>query len=182
MTTHTFEFRNQFLQVIGNQLSPGDAAPEVVLQTGFLSPWPLLESTRGKVRLISVIPSIDTGMCDMQTRRMNQEAAGLGDGVAVVTVSVDMPAAQKRWCGAAGVERILMASDYLDMAFGRAYGTYVELLRIEQRSLFVVDANNTVQYAEYVPVIGMHPNYEAAMNVVQSFVQTPAYSPAYSPA
>lgn len=174
MTTHTFEFRNQFLEVLGTHLSPGDAAPEVVLQTGFLSPWPLLESTQGKVRLISVIPSIDTGVCDMQTRRMNQEATSLGDGVAVVTVSVDMPQAQKRWCGAAGVERVLMASDYLDMAFGQAYGTYVKLLRIEQRSLFVVDANDVVQYAEYVPVIGAHPNYEAAMQVVQSLVATTA--------
>lgn len=171
MSSHTFEFRGQQLDVEGAQVAVGEPAPEVTLQTGFASPWPLLASTAGKVRLISVIPSIDTGVCDMQTRQMNQAAADLGDGVVVVTVSVDLPQAQKRWCGAASVERVQMASDYLDMAFGKAWGTYVPALRIEQRSLFVVDANDIVRHAEYVPVIGQHPDYEAALKVVRALLQ-----------
>jgi thiol peroxidase len=170
MTTHYFEFRNQKLEVEGAQLQPGDRAPEVTLQTGFASPWPLLASTQGKARIISVIPSIDTGVCDMQTRQMNQAAAELGERVVVVTVSVDMPQAQKRWCGAAGVERVQMASDYLDMAFAKAWGTYVKDLRIEQRSLFVVDADGIVRHAEYVPVIGQSPNFQLALDTVRELL------------
>ena len=170
MTVNYFEFRGQQLAVEGNRVCVGSPAPEVTLQTGFASPWPLLASTAGKVRLISVIPSIDTGVCDMQTRQMNQAAADLGDGVVVITVSVDLPQAQKRWCGAAGVEQVQMASDYLDMAFGKAWGTYVTALRIEQRSLFVVDSAGIVRHAEYIPVIGHHPDYEAALTVVRSLL------------
>lgn len=174
MTSHYFEFRNQKLKVEGHQLQVGDVAPEAILQTGFDSPWPLLASTAGKVRVISVIPSIDTGVCDMQTRQMNQAAAELGSGVVMVTVSVDMPQAQKRWCGAAGVERVLMASDYLDMAFGKAWGTCVPALRIEQRSLFVVDANDIVRHAEYLPMMSRYPNYELAFKIVRDLVATPS--------
>ena len=161
MSDHTFEFRDRQLAVEGPALKPGDRAPEVTLQTGFAAPWPLLANTQGKVRLISVVPSIDTGVCDAQTRRVNQEAANLGDGVIVLTISVDLPQAQKRWCGAAGVERVQMLSDYIDLSFGKTWGTYVPALRIEQRAVFVVDASDTVRYVEYVPVIGQHPNYDA---------------------
>ncbi len=152
MSDRTFEFRDQQLAVEGPTLKPGDHAPEVTLQTGFASPWPLLANTQGKVRLISVVPSIDTGVCDAQTRRMNQEAANLDDNLIVLTVSVDMPAAQKRWCGAAGVDRVQMLSDHTNLDFGKAYGTYVPELRIDQRAVFVVDASNTVRYVEYLPV------------------------------
>ena len=174
MSERTFSFRNMELPVEGGTLVSGDVAPEVTLQTGFMSPYPMLANTAGKVRLISVVPSIDTSVCDMQTRRMNEEATRLGENVVVLTVSVDLPQAQKRWCGAAGVERVQMLSDYLDMSFGKAYGTYVPALRIEQRSLFVVDAEDIIRYAEYVPVIGQHPNYEAALEVLKGLLQTAA--------
>lgn len=164
------EFRGRKLAVEGSMRKVGDVAPEVTLQTGFASPWPLLANTAGKVRLISVVPSIDTGVCDAQTRRMNEAASGLGEGVIVLTVSVDLPQAQKRWCGAAGVDRVQMLSDYLNLEFGKAYGTYVTELRIEQRAMFVVDAENIVRHAEYVPVIGQHPDYEVALAVVRSLV------------
>ncbi len=170
MNERTFEFRDRQLAVDGPTLKVGDNAPEATLQTGFASPWPLLGNTQGKVRLISVVPSIDTGVCDAQTRRINEEAASLGDGVRVLTVSVDMPAAQKRWCGAAGVERVQMLSDYVNVDFGKAWGTYVPELRIDQRAVFVVDANNIVRYAEYVPVIGQQPNYDAALAAVKSLI------------
>lgn len=170
MTENTMEFRSRKLAVEGTMLQVGDSAPEVILQTGFLSPFALLADTAGKVRLISVVPSIDTGVCDAQTRRMNEAASDLGDNVIVLTVSVDLPQAQKRWCGAAGVERIQMVSDYLDMSFAKAYGTYVTALRIEQRAVFVVDSDNIVRHTEYVPVIGQHPDYDAALAVVRSLV------------
>jgi thiol peroxidase len=170
MSDRTFEFRDRQLAVEGPTLKVGDRAPEVVLQTGFASPWPLLANTQGKIRLISVIPSIDTGLCDTQTRRMNLEAADLGDNLAVLTVSVDMPAAQKRWCGAAGVERVQMLSDYVNMDFGKAWGTYVPDLRIDQRAVFVVDGSDTIRYVEYLPSIGQQPNYDAAMAAVKELL------------
>jgi thiol peroxidase len=174
MSERTFSFRGMALAVEGDTLAPGDAAPEVTLQTGFMSPYKMLESTAGKVRLISVVPSIDTSVCDLQTRRMNEEAARLGAKVIVLTVSVDLPQAQKRWCGAAGVERVQMLSDYLDVSFGKAYGTHVPALRIEQRALFVVDAAGVVRHAEYVPVIGQHPDYDAALDAVKALLQPSA--------
>ena len=170
MSKHTMEFRGQPMEVIGNHLQVGDKAPEVTLSNGLNSGTSLLENTAGKVRLISVIPSIDTGVCDLQTRRMNEEATALGENVVVLTVSVDLPMAQKRWCGAAGVERVSMLSDYLTMAFGDAYGTHVKPLRIEQRAMFVVDAHDVVRHAEYVPVISSHPNYDEALAVVKQLV------------
>jgi thioredoxin-dependent peroxiredoxin len=168
MSERTVAFRDKQLNVEGNALKPGDKAPEVTLHTGFLAGTPLLAGTEGKVRLISVVPSIDTSVCDAQTRRMNEEASNLGDGVVVVTVSADLPMAQKRWCGAAGVERVLMLSDYLNLPFGQAYGTAVPELGVDQRAIFVVDASDTVRYVEYVPGIGQHPDYAAALEAVRS--------------
>jgi thiol peroxidase len=101
---------------------------------------------------------------------MNEEASKFGDGVVAVTVSVDLPQAQKRWCGASGVDRVQMLSDYYDLAFGKQWGTYVPELRVDQRALFVVDAEDRIQYAEYVPVIGQHPNYDAAIEAVKALL------------
>jgi thiol peroxidase len=156
------------MTLLGTPVSVGEQAPEVALSTSFVDSFKLLGDTAGKTRLVSVIPSIDTGVCDMQTRRFNEEAGKFGDNVVVLTISVDLPMAQKRWCGAAGVERIKMLSDYKDMAFGKAYGTWVQEIRAEQRSIFVIDANDVVRYAEYVPAIGQHPNYDAALDAVKN--------------
>lgn len=170
MSERTVAFRDKQLPVEGAVLKSGDAAPEVVLHTGFLSTLSLLGDTAGKVRLISVVPSIDTSVCDAQTRRMNQEASNLGEKVVVVTVSADLPMAQKRWCGAAGVERVLMMSDYMNLPFGQAYGTAVPELGADQRAIFVVDAGDVVRYVEYVPGIGQHPDYEAALAAVRGLL------------
>lgn len=170
MSKRTVAFRDTQLTVVGDALKPGDKAPEVELATGFLAKSKLLADTAGKIRLVSVVPSIDTSVCDAQTRRMNQEASNLGEQVVVVTVSVDMPMAQKRWCGAAGVERVLMLSDYLNLDFGKAYGTAVPDLGAEQRSIFVIDADDVIRYVEYVPGIGQHPNYDAALAAVRALL------------
>ncbi|HHY56839.1 MAG TPA: thiol peroxidase [Chloroflexi bacterium] len=170
MSERTVAFRDTQLRVLGDALQPGDKAPEVELATGFLTKSKLLADTAGKIRLVSVVPSIDTSVCDAQTRRMNQEAANLGERVVVVTVSVDLPMAQKRWCGAAGVEHVLMLSDYLNLDFGKAYGTAVPDLGAEQRSIFVIDADDVIRYVEYVPGIGQHPNYDAALAAVRALL------------
>ncbi len=150
--------------VVGSPVAVGDKAPEVTLDDGgFGSTFDLLGDTAGKVRLVSVVPSIDTGICDAQTRRLNEEASSLGENVIVLTVSADLPFAQARWCGAAGVDRVKMLSDHQEMAFGNAYGTNVEAARIDQRAIFVIDDKDTVRYVEYVPEIAQHPDYDAAL-------------------
>ena len=167
MSQRTVAMRDRDWAVLGPELKPGDKAQDVVLSdnSGAMTAgkFRLLGDTAGKTRLISVIPSIVTGICDAQTRRMNQAAAELGEGVAVLTVSADLPMAQAQWCGAAGVDRVKMLSDHFDMAFGNAYGTHVQELRLEQRAVFVVGADDVVRYVEYVPAIGQHPNYDAAL-------------------
>ena len=150
------------LTVLGAELKPGDKAPEFTVLANDLSPVSL-SGTAGKVRLISVVPSLDTPVCDAQTRRFNQEAASLGDNVAILTISMDLPFAQKRWCGAAGIDRVQTLSDHRDASFGLAYGTLIKELRLESRSIFVVDAKDTLRYVEYVKEISTHPNYDSAL-------------------
>lgn len=171
MSNRTVLFRETPMTVLGTPVAVGDKAREATLSTSFVDSFNLLGDTAGKVRLISVIPSIDTGVCDLQTRRMNEEAGKLGDNVVVLTVSVDLPMAQKRWCGAAGVENVKMISDYKEMAFGQAYGTWVKEIRAEQRSMFIIDANDVVRYVEYIPSIGQHPNYDAALAALKEVIK-----------
>ena len=152
--------------VLGSVLQVGDQAPDFVLHA---NDWRkvTLADTAGKVRLISVVPSLDTGICDAQTRRFNQEATSLGEDVVILTVSADLPYAQRRWCGAAGIDRVQTLSDHMDMNFGDAYGTHIRELRLEQRAIFVVDENDTVTYVAYVPEIAQHPDYDAALAAVR---------------
>lgn len=160
-------FKGNPLTVHGEQVAVGSKAPDFSLVANDMSAVSLNDSA-GKVRLISVVPSLDTGICDAQTRRFNEEAADLGDDVIILTVSADLPFAQSRWCGAAGIDRVVTLSDHKDMNFGAAYGTYIDELRIEQRAIFVVDKDDVVQYAEYVPEIAQHPDYDAALTAVKS--------------
>ena len=159
------------LTVLGNKLKVGDKAPDFEVVTNLFSPEIVtLADSAGKIRLISVVPSLDTGTCDAQTRRFNEEISKFGDNVIGYTISVDLPPAQKRWCGNAGVERIQTLSDYRSMSFGDAYGTHIKEIRAEQRAVFIVDANDTLRYIEYVPEISQHPNYEAALVALQEVV------------
>ncbi|MDM8529476.1 thiol peroxidase [Anaerolineales bacterium HSG24] len=157
------------LTVLGNKLKVGDKAPDFTLIANDMSKVSLADSA-GKVRLISVVPSLDTGICDAQTRRFNEEAANFGDNVVIYTVSVDLPPAQKRWCGAAGIEKVQTLSDHYDMNFGNAYGTHIKELRFEQRSIFIIDADDTIRYVEYLPKIVVHPDYEAALEALKGLV------------
>ena len=149
------------LTLIGPELQAGDHAPDFTVVDGTLSPVNL-EKTGHNVRIISVVPSLDTPVCDLQTKRFNEEAAKL-PGVDILTVSMDLPFAQKRWCGAFGVDRIKMLSDHRSGSFGEAYGTLIKDLRIESRAIFVLDSDNLIRYVEYVKEVADHPNYDAAL-------------------
>lgn len=167
MANHVFDFAGNQVTLQGPELKPGDKAPNFELQANDLSKVTLADS-KGKVRLISVVPSLDTGVCDAQTRKFNEEGAKLGDHVVILTVSADLPFAQKRWCGAAGIDKVQTLSDHLSMSFAEAYGTYNADFRLESRAVFVVDSSDTVTYVEYVPAAGQHPNYEAALEAAKA--------------
>jgi thiol peroxidase len=148
----------------GDEVRIGHHAPDFTVQGTDLGDYGLGSST-GKTRIIASVPSLDTGVCDMETRRFNEEAAKLPD-VEVVVVSMDLPFAQKRWCGAAGVENVVVASDHRHATFGKNYGVLIEggpLDRCLARAVFVVGADGRVKHAEYVKEISEHPDYEAAL-------------------
>ncbi len=154
-------FKGNGVTLLGNEVKVGEKAPNFSVLANDLSEV-TLDNTKGNVRLISVVPSLDTGVCDAQTRRFNEEAAGLPN-VKILTVSVDLPFAQKRWCGAAGIENVQTLSDHRDLSFGEAYGVAIQELRLLTRAVFVVDSNDIVTYVEYVPEATDHPNYDAAI-------------------
>ena len=162
-------FKHNPVTLLGNEVKVGDIAPDFTVLANDLSPVSLKDS-EGKIRLFSVVPSLDTGVCDAQTRRFNEAAAELGDNVIIYTVSMDLPFAQKRWCGAAGIEAVQTVSDHREGSFGQAYGVLIESLRLLTRSVFVVDAQGTVTYVEYVPEATDHPNYEAAIEAVKALI------------
>jgi thiol peroxidase len=166
-------FQGNPLTLQGPELRAGDKAPNFTILTNDLRDYTLANTT-GKIRLISVVPSLDTPVCDTQTRRFNQEAGNLGDKVAILTVSMDLPFAQKRWCGAAGIDKLQTLSDHRDASFSLAYGTLIKELRLDSRAIFIVDSNDTIRYVEYVKEVSAHPNYEAALAAVRGAVSAKA--------
>jgi thiol peroxidase len=159
-------FKGNPVTLVGTEVKAGDKAPEFTVLANDLSPV-TLESSAGKVRILSVVPSLDTGVCDAQTRKFNEEASKLGN-VEVITVSVDLPFAQKRWCAAAGLENVVTVSDHRELSFGEAYGVHIKELRLLARAVFVVDSQDMVTYAEYVPESTDHPNYDAAIEAAKA--------------
>jgi thiol peroxidase len=160
--------RGRPLTLIGPELKAGDKAPDFDAVNDALQPINL-QGTSGTVRIFSVVPSLDTPVCDAQTKRFNEEAAKL-PGVQFYTVSMDLPFAQKRWCGAYGVDKVKMVSDHKSGSFGENYGTLIKDLRIESRAIFVVDKDNTIKHVEYVKEVADHPNYDAALEAARSLV------------
>jgi len=158
-------FKGNSVTLLGNEVKVGDQAPDFTVLANDLSEVKL-QNSKGSVRLISVVPSLDTGVCDAQTRRFNEEAASLGN-VKVLTISVDLPFAQKRWCGANGIENVQTLSDHRELSFGEAYGVAIKELRLLARAVFVVDSNDKVTYVEYVSEATNHPNYEAALEAAK---------------
>lgn len=152
------------LTLEGNQVKVGDVAPDFTVVGNDLSPIKFSE-TKGK-RILVAVPSIDTTVCDIEVRKFNQEAAKLND-VKVFTISMDLPFAQARWCGNAGIENVVTASDYKDREFSKAYGLYIKELGLVSRAVIVVDEDNKVVYTEYLEEITNEPNYEKAIEAVK---------------
>lgn len=155
--------------VRGDMLAVGAAAPDFSLTA---NNWAMktLADYDGKVKIISVVPSLDTRVCSAQTHYFNKAASELSEDIVILTVSADLPYAQRRWCGAEGVERVVTLSDHKDMNFSDAYGVHVYDLRICQRACFVLDKNNVVQYAEYVSVIGNEISFDAVLAAARGLV------------
>ena len=161
--------RGKPLTLVGPELKSGDKAPDFEAVTDALQPVNL-QGTGQAVRIFSVVPSLDTPVCDMQTKRFNEEAAKL-PGVEIFAISMDLPFAQKRWCGAFGIDKIKMVSDHKSGSFGEHYGTLIKELRIESRAIFVLDKDNTIKHVEYVKEVAEHPNYDAALNAARSLAK-----------
>ncbi len=153
------------LTLSGNALQVGDKAPDVKVVDNNLAPTGI-SAYQGKVIVILSVPSLDTGVCDMETRRFNIEAGKLGSGVAILAISMDLPFAQKRWCAAAGVANVTTLSDHRNADFGRAYGVLLEDLRLLARAVFVVDRNNVIRHIEIVKEIASEPDYDACLRAV----------------
>ena len=155
------------LTLLGPELKAGDAAPDATLLDNEMNPV-ALSSYRGKTCIISSVPSLDTPVCDMETRRFNTEAAKIGSDTAILTVSMDLPFAQKRWCGAAGVDKVMTLSDHRDAGFGTAYGVLIKELRLLARTIFIVDPQGTIRYVQQVGEVSHEPDYEAVLNALSS--------------
>jgi thiol peroxidase len=154
------------LTIVGNEVKVGDEAPDFEVLSNDLSPV-RLSSLRGKVCIISSVPSLDTPVCDTETRRFNEEAQKLSSDVVLLTISMDLPFAQKRWCGAAGVTRVQTLSDHRDASFGTSYGVLIKELRLLARAVFLVDRNGIVQYVQLVQEITQEPDYEPILTAVR---------------
>jgi len=148
--------------LLGPEIKVGDKAPDFRVVDAGLAPVTLADF-KGKVKIISAVLSLDTGLCDTETRRFNEEAAKLPGNVVVLTISLDLPFAQKRWCAAAGIDKVKTLSDYQDRSFAAAYGVLIKELKLLSRSIFVIDGSDTVRYVEHVKDTSREPDYAAAL-------------------
>lgn len=164
--TGIITFKGNPLTLVGNEIKVGDKAPDFTVIANDLSSFQF-SSTNGKTRIISVVPSLDTAVCDTQTREFNKAAAQLPN-VEIITISMDLPFAQARWCGNAGIEKVKCYSDYRDAAFGTAYGTLIKELRLETRAIFVIDKSDHVKHVEYVKEVTTLPDFQAAIEQAQA--------------
>ncbi len=165
-------FKGNPLTLLGPEISVGAKAPAFTVRKG-LAPDAVytLETERGKTRILNIVPSLDTKVCDLQTRRFNEEAGKLGEAVSIVTISMDLPPAQERWCAAAGVEGLVMASDYYDHSFGLTYGLRIKELGLLTRTVMILDADDVIRYIQIVPDITELPNFDAVLVAAKSVIE-----------
>ncbi len=161
-------FKGNPVTLIGNEIKVGDKAPDFTVLSSTLTPTTLAEY-KGKVIVIAVYPSIDTGICAAQNRRFNQEANNLKD-VTVLSISVDLPFAQSRFCAAEGLNNIVTLSDHKDLDFGMKYGFVIEELRLLARGTVIIGKDNIIKYVEFVPEIAQEPDYEAALKIIKELI------------
>ena len=154
------------LTLLGNEVKIGDKAPDFEVTDNDMAPV-TFASFRGKTCIIASVPSLETNTCDLETRRFNDEAGKLGPDVTILTISMDLPFTQKRWCGAAGVDKVQTLSDYKDASFGSAYGVLVKETKLLARTIFVVDREGTVRYIQIVPDISQEPDYNSVLDAVK---------------
>lgn len=155
-----FKLGDKFATLLGDEVKVGQAAPDFTsVVTGWTQVNPLQES-KGKVIILSAVPSLDTDVCDRETRRFNQEAAKLSEDIVIYTISTDFPMAQKRWCGAAGVDKVKVVSDVVETDFGLKYGVLIKERRYLRRAVFVVGRDGKLTYVNYLPTLGEEPNYD----------------------
>lgn len=167
--TGIITFKGNPFTLLGPEIKVGEKAPEfIVVDNGLVAVT--LASSAGKIRVISAVPSLDTPVCDTETRRFNQEAASLPGEVLILTVSMDLPFAQKRWCGAAGIDKVITLSDYRERSFGHNYGVLIKELLLLTRAIFVVDANDTIRYIQIVPEVTSEPDYSAVISAVKELL------------
>ncbi len=153
------------LTLLGKELRVGDPGPDFEVLDNDLTPV-RLSSFKGQVCVVSAVPSLDTPVCDMETRRFNEEAGNLGSDVRILTISMDLPFAQKRWCGAAGVDKVVTLSDHRDASFGTTYGVLIKELRLLGRAVFVLDREGTIRYIQIVKEVTDEPDYDAVLKAV----------------
>ncbi|HKL48591.1 MAG TPA: thiol peroxidase [Desulfuromonadales bacterium] len=167
--TGIITFKGSPMTLLGPDIKEGDKAPDFQVVANDLSPVSLKDSA-GKVRLITALPSLDTPVCDTMGRKFNEQAAELPDDVSVYTVSVDLPFAQKRWCGNAGIEKVQTLSDYQERSFGLNYGLLIKELKLLARAVYVVDRDGKVVYREIVDEVTDEPDYDAALSAVKKLL------------
>jgi len=158
------------LTLVGNEVKVGQKAPDAELVANDLAVVKLSALCQGKVCIITSVPSLDTPVCNTETRRFNEEAGKIGSGITVLTISTDLPFAQGRWCGAAGVKNVQTLSDHRSADFGKAYGVLIKDLRLLARAVFVVDKEGTIRYIEVVKEVASEPNYDAALNAAKKLM------------
>lgn len=168
METH-ITFKGNPMTLVGPDLVIGENAPDFTLLDNELGKV-TLANYKGKIKIISAVPSLDTPVCDAETRRFNQEAAALPGDVVILTVSMDLPFAQKRWCGAAGIDRVITLSDYRDRSFGENYGVMISQLKLLTRAIFVIDREDLIHYQQFVPEVTQEPDYAAVIAAVRQLL------------
>lgn len=162
-------FLGKPITLLGDEVRIGQKAPDFTVIDASLQPYNFSSQTKGRVCVISSVPSLDTPVCDAQTRRFNQEATR-HPNVEILTLSMDLPFAQKRFCQAAGIERVKTLSDHREASFGLAYGVLIKELRLDSRAVFLIDKDGTVRYVEYVKEVSNPPDYEAALKALQALI------------
>lgn len=158
--TDVIKLGETFATLLGDDVHVGQTAPDFTVSAADWSPVKPLEESKGKVIILSAVPSLDTSVCDRETRRFNQEAAQLSDEIVIYTISTDFPMAQKRWCGAAGIDKVKVVSDVLETDFGLKYGLLIKERRYLRRAVFIVDRHGKLTYVNYLPSLGDEPNYD----------------------
>jgi thioredoxin-dependent peroxiredoxin len=162
-------FGGNSVSLVGKELKVGSKAPDFTVIDGSFKPVTLSDFS-GKVKLISIFPSIDTGVCSMQNRKFNQEAANFGKEVAFIAISADLPFALKRFCGAEGINNLVTLSDHKEMSFANNYGFHISELRLLARGVVILDSEDIVKYIEILPEAGNEPNYEMAIKKLKELV------------